>query len=155
MKGQWQSQQLDSHQWITYVSVRPGNMRIAEEQVNSLMSRWGLGNMWQKATKRDYSYKKYETPDEREIVLEQLGSLASQDFVPGVWTSYQQGRRNEIWGDYRNLHLVLFLLSLKPATTITRLFKPAISRQVKQKETQPEDLRVAESWYNKITGIVT
>jgi len=49
---------------------------------------------------------------------------------------------------------VLLLLSLKPAMAITWLFKPSMSRQVKQKETQPEDSGAIESWYNKKTGIV-
>lgn len=49
---------------------------------------------------------------------------------------------------------MLLLLSLKPAAAITWLFKSAMSRQVKQKEMEPEDLGVIESWYNKTTAIV-
>lgn len=51
--------------------------------------------MWQKATKTDYAMK-YETPDQKEMILYELGSGASQAFVPSAWASYQQGERNEI-----------------------------------------------------------
>jgi len=60
------------------------------------------------------------------------------------------GRRNEIQ-EYRSLNLVLLLLSLKPATAVAQLFKPALSQQVKWKKIGLEDL---ENWYNKTTGIV-
>lgn len=54
----------------------------------------------------------------------------------------------------KNLIFVLLLLSFKPDTVITRLFKSAMSRQVKQKKMEPEDLGKTESWYNKTTEIV-
>lgn len=49
---------------------------------------------------------------------------------------------------------MLLVPSLKASTAITWLFKPGMSRQVKQEEMWPEDLHAVESWYNKMTGIV-
>lgn len=58
------------------------------------MSKQELGNMWQKATKRDNCHIRYGSPDEREMTLHQLGSLASWAFVPSIQATYQQGGRN-------------------------------------------------------------